>query len=603
MKWILNDTITEDKTQEIISYIDKDLLINRICYSLNIDNKDLFKFITEDEIGLLVSDVLINRGIDTKEQINSLVNNISSCILSPYELHNAKKAADVITEYCNTKNSFIYTYADYDCDGVQSGYISTSVLKPLSKGFVSVKYPNRNEGYGLNMDWCDMIIERHTNESTGKVDDKVLIITVDNGITKYKEVAKLKANGIECVVTDHHPSKEGEVPNCIIVNPHNSSEEQDDKYKHLCGCGVIFKVMEIVQNNFGINTMLQYTPNVALATLSDVMPLNEENLAFVQYGLEIMNGSNCPKGIKALMELKEIDVMTTNDILWTVAPMINACGRMGNTELASMLFFLDDFSTPNEIVVKINQVNENRKSITKKAKATLSKLNFDADKVCIVVTDEYPGGILGIIAGEMTKLFNKPSIVVTKDNKGLCHGSIRSANKINMITLLKELMDKKLLVDYGGHSEACACTFELSNLDKIKEYFNNAIQDLNEIDDILSREEPTLSIDEIITLEHLNDVVYTIVNMFPCDNRNYKNPTFALTNLNVVSYSISQNNPDNIKFNIKQNGRTKSIWAWGFADKYINELGCPKAINIAGNINKSFLDKRYTLNVVDIMAS
>ena len=600
MKWINNDKLTKDKINEVMTYIDNDLLINRLCFTLKMTKDNLFKTVTQDEINLLVSSILINRGVLDKEQINSLFNDISLNVINPYKLHNAEKAANMITTYCKDKDAYIYVFADYDCDGVTSGYTMTSVLNGVSVCKVILKYPNRSEGYGLAMKWCNEIIKKHTNETTGKVEDRVIVITVDNGITKYKEVELLQANGIECIITDHHPSKEGEVPNCIVVNPHNATEIQTDEYKHLCGCGVAFKVCELVQHNFGINTMLDYTPYLAISTLSDVMPLTDENLTFIQYGLEIMNGNKCPKGIKALMKSKDIDTLTATDILWTVAPMINACGRMGDTAMAAKLFFLDNQLTPEEIVKEINTVNEKRKSITKKAQVAIEKMNFDNDKVCILTTDKYPGGILGIIAGKIAEKFNKPAIVVSKDNEGLYHGSIRSFNGIDMLKLLIKLKELKLIETYGGHSEACVCGFTLDKLDKIKEFFNNTVTE--ELHRNPSSAEPTLNIDEIITLDHLNDIVYTIVNMFPCDNRKYKNPTFALTDLKVLSYSQSKNNPNNICFNVKQGRQYKKIWAWGFANKYI-ELGFPENIHIAGTISKSFMDKKYTMNVMDIMSA
>ena len=609
MKWLTNKSIDDNKIKEISSFIDKDLFINRICFMLNMNKETLFTMITEKEIDLLVSSVLVNRGLDNKESIDKLFNDISTSVLSPYDLYNAKLAADVITDYCNIENSFIYIFADYDCDGVNSGYVTTDVLTPLSKGTVIVKYPNRCEGYGLAMDWCDMIIAKHTNKDTGIVDGNILVITVDNGITKYQEVEKLKANGIECIITDHHPSKEGEVPNCIVVDPHNDIKEQGSEYHHLCGCGVAFKVCELVQHNFNIDTMLKYTPYLAIATLADVMPLRDENLAFIQYGLEIINGNECPNGLKAMKELKNIDTLTANDILWTIAPMINACGRMGDTELASKLLFLSNELTPSEIAIQIDTLNETRKKITKKAAQSLLTMNFDEDKVCILVTDKYPAGILGIIAGKIAEQFTKPAIVVSKDKKGFYHGSIRSACGIDMISLLKSLKEKELIESYGGHSEACVCGFDLKDLDKIKEFFNDTITE--ELHKNPTNTEPTLSIDEVITIDHLNSIVHTIVNLLPCDNRMYKNPTFAITDITIKSHRQFKSGYTEIVF--KQGNKTIESSVYGdvatkFFEEILPNLADGKGnVHIAGTIDKrsffssKFCKKIYTLNIVDIM--
>ena len=595
MKWETNKSLDE-KIINVSSLLDKDKLIARICYTLGLTKNELLQRITENEIEKLVSCILINRNIDNQECVNALVNDISVSITNPYDLVNAKASADLITEYLKNPNAVIYIFADYDCDGACSGYILADVLRKLTNNKVVLYYPERTEGYGININFCKSIVSDTSVDSKDK-----LVITVDNGITKFKEVKYLKDNGIEVIVTDHHPSKEGETPNCLIVNPHNADVEQDDTFKHLCGAGVAFKVAQLIQENFDVYDMMNYTPYLALATLSDVMPLVDENIALIQYGLEIMNGTDCPKGIKILKEQTKIDVMTSKDILWTVAPMINACGRMGNTALASKLFFVTD--TIKEDVIDIIKINESRKTITKKAQAEISKMNFDDNEVCIVTTNKYPNGILGIIAGKVAENFCKPSIVATLTQDGLYHGSVRSFNRIDMVELFKDMKQQDLIVDYGGHSEACVCTFSLEQIDGMNKYFNDNITIVEDVAGDMIGDEPILKIDEIITLDYFSEVIYAIVNLFPCDGRIYRNPTFALTDLKVIGYSLSKNNPENIKFTIKQGKQRQEIWAWGFGSKYIEELNCPSTIHIAGEITKSFMNGSYTFNVVDIMTA
>lgn len=604
MKWRTNHEINNETVEQMISNIDKDLLIARLCHTLNISKDEILKDIEESEIDLLITSILVNRGITAKESIDKTFNNIAESIIDANFLVNAKKAADIITSYLKNPNAVIYIYADYDADGINSGYVMTSALREVAKCNVIVVYPNRKDGYGLSMEFCKEIVERHTNFEDLTLNQDILVITVDNGISKVEEVQYLKDNNIEVIVTDHHSSqKELGVPNCLIVDPHNAYQEQDDTFKHLCGCGVAFKVAQLVQANFNKYNMLKYTPYLAIATLSDVMPLTDENLAFIQYGLEIINSKDCPLGLKQLMKSTNIDVMTANTILWTVGPMLNACGRMGDTELASKLFFIDDVISIEDIVNRIIQVNERRKTLTKKAQKDLDKMNFDNHKVCILPTNEYPSGILGIIAGKVAEKFEKPSIVASESHEGLYHGSVRSFNGIDMLTVLEKAKSENIIESCGGHGEACVCGFKLDKLDEFYAFLDNelAVNTIEQTETVES-EEKELVIDEIISLNHLNKTVYALVNMFPCDNRKYQNPTFALTDLEVVSYNTSKNNPNNIKFTVKQDGRIMDIWAWGFTDKYINELGCPNELHIAGTIEKSFINKKYSLNVVDIRA-
>lgn len=614
MSYTINNSINQEQIDEVFSYIDTELLLNRVCYTLNINKEDIFNSISKEEIKLLVATILINRGVNTKDLINSLFNNVSSSILNPYLLINAKEAADKITEYCKSSTSYIYIFADYDCDGINSGFIAHDVISKVSKGKVVVFYPNRKDGYGLSKKWCNDIIKKHTSFEDRALNNEVLVITVDNGITKHEEVKLLQNAGIECIITDHHTSKIGEVPDCIVVNPHNSTIKQGDTYKHLCGTSVIFKVCQLIQENFGINTMMDYTPNVAIATLSDVMPMTNENSAFIQYGLEIMNGANCPKGIQALKELKGINTLTANDINWTIAPMINACGRMGNTELASQLFFGHKTKTYETIIKEIDKTNEDRKKLTKDAQKEIEVMNFDRHKVCIVPSEKYPVGIVGIIAGKIAERFNKPAIVVRKTKSGLYHGSIRSANKINMISLLKELKELNLIDSYGGHSEACVCGFDIKNLNKVQEYLDSSIE-ANEIinDTQLLINKETILIDEVITINHFNEIVHAIVNLLPCDNRQYKNPTFSLNDLTIKSHKQFKSGYTEIIFKHGKDTIESSVYS-DVAEKFFNEV-LPNmtdktfTVNIIGTIDKrsffssKFQKKVFTLNIVDIMNS
>lgn len=593
MQWRTNKNITEKEINKIKSYINEDLLIDRLCYELKINEVQLFQCITKEALLNLMSCLLINRNINTKNKINCLLNDLSNSITNPHDLINADEAATLISKYLKDKNSIIYIYGDYDCDGVVSIYILADVLMKLAKCEIKMIFPERENGYGINLKFCENVVKNKSNKN-------ILVITVDNGITKKEEVKLLKDNNIEVIVTDHHHSKENETPDCLIVNPFNAEIKQDDTFKHLCGAGIAFKIAQLVQEKFNVYNMINYTPYLAIATLGDVMPLNNENMAIIQYGLEIINSKDCPKGIKELMDLCKIDILTSKDILWTIVPMINACGRLGNTALASKLFFKSNNIKEN--VKQVKAINEKRKDITKKAKADISEMNFDNDKVCIITTNKYPKGILGIIAGKATDIFKKPSLVASLSSDNYYHGSIRSIDNIDMIELLRDMKQKELIVDYGGHSGACVCTFKKEQISEMNKYFNeNVISEQQELN--TETKEEILNIDEIITTDYLNKIIFALVNLIPYNNKEYKNPTFSLIDLKVVGYKLSNNNPENIEFTLRQDSNKEiiKIWAWGFGSKYLNELKCPEKIHLAGEITKSFMNKNYTFNVVDIM--
>lgn len=581
--------------QDIYDKLDKDLIFERLSYILNCSKEEIFKQVEEQEILYLIANILINRGITSKEDIDKCFNNIGNSINSPYILTNAEKAADKILEYLLNENAIIYIFADYDADGLTAGYVFTSALKEVAKSKIILKYPERKEGYGLNMEWCKSIVDSNSNPK--------LVVTVDNGIAKINEVEYLKENNIDVIITDHHSSDDKGVPNCLIVDPHNEHEKQNDNTKHLCGCGVAFKVAQIVQEKCNTFNMYNYTPYLAISTLTDVMPLTYENLAFIQYGLEIINGNNCPNNLKLLLKKLGIEVATSNDILWTIGPLLNACGRMGNTNLGGKLLFENSIQDEDSFLDLVNQaikINENRRSLTKEAQKEISELNFDEDKIVMFISDKYPSGMISIIAGKLAETFNKPSMCCNHLSNDIIHGSVRSIKGLDILSIFKQLEDEGLIISSGGHKEACVCNFKTENFDKVKQALNDKI-----IIEDTKVEEVTkeMFIDEDISFSHLTKAVYALVNLLPTDNKKLQTPIFKLNDLEVVSYKVSKNNPKNLCLKIKEGRREKDIWAWGLADRYIKTLNCSKRVSLIGKISKNIMGYGYVLNVEDILAS
>lgn len=584
MNWIRND-ISEDDINKIINNIDMDLLNARLNYNLHIN--DIHKYIEDDYIKSLIANILYNRNIVNVNDINNLFNQLDNNLVNPYDFKNAKLGAELINSFIN-KN--IVIYGDYDCDGILSTYILKSVIKDINNNVNLITHiPERSEGYGLSLDYCNYIINTLTAKDT-------LIITVDNGITKVEEIQLLKDNGFECLIIDHHISQEN-IPNCLIVDAHNQINAQEE-YQHLCGCGAVFKVCEILQDLNNNKNMLKYLPWLTIATIADVMPFNNENMTYIQYGLDIINSKNCPIGIKELMKKKNIDIMTVEDIAWTIAPILNACGRMGNVNNALYLTDTDTKNINKKIAWLISN-NDTRIDVTKKAVKRISKLDFSNNKVCIVIDNNIPVGILGIIAGKVQELFNKPAIVCNEYN-GICHGSVRSDN-IDMFTILQQLKANNIIIDCGGHAEACACSFDIKNLDIINKSFNDIII-YKDIED--NNQEQDILVDHDINLCDLNKYTKAIINILPCDNKEYQYPVLQLNNIKVIGYSCSKNNPDNICLTVKDDSikKTMDIWAWGFSPIYKDILNCPDNINMIGSITKDFKN-RYTLKVIDIKAA
>lgn len=599
MEWKLK-TIEQDKLTEIINKLDGELLKKRLAYYLNLTERQLEDYIDTDNIKTLIATILINRELEDKIDV---INKAENYIINPHRLVNADKAARVIYKYTQDKDATIYIYADYDADGLNSGYVMKKALQQIAKCSIVLHYPNRSEGYGLSLDFCKRVVAEHGNQAN------VLIITVDNGITKYKEVEYLNEHGIECVITDHHTSKKGEVPNCIVVDPHNHEVEQDDTFKHLSGCGVAFKVAQLVQELHGINDMYQYLPYVAISTITDVMPMHTENLAILQYGLEIINSKDCPVGIQEYKRQNNIDYMTTKDIGWTLGPMLNACGRMGDTELGSKLFFTDN-EPVEDVVAKIKSINEKRKNETKKFTKKLDLMTCE-HSVFIWNVSNITAGIVGIIAGKAVERFNVPSIIVTGDkNSKIVHGSARSAQGIDLMPLMAQLYSEGLIYEYGGHSEAVGIKIEVDKLDLVQNRLDELIvfeeSDTDHLTDLFS-DDQVLEIDEILTLENLNVVMLALANLIPTDGRQLKEPTFAITDCEVKAFKAYPSGY--MEITLKQGNKVLDMSAMGYAQTFSTKIlpeldGKDKPmVHIAGNISKHFKSKKYVLNILDIVVA
>jgi single-stranded-DNA-specific exonuclease len=251
-------------------------------------------------------------------------------------------------------------------------------------------------------------------------------------------------------------------------------------------------------------------------------------------------------------------------------------------------------------MLSIESMNIARKSYSDKAKKLMKNLTFDNDEVCIINATEYPEGVVGIVAGEAQKVFSKPAIVlVEKDGK--LTGSVRSSKGIDLQEILKKEQDKGNIVSFGGHAAAAGVTIEEGKLDEFRESLNKELIEMLENMEYIEEE---LIIDELIEIEHINESTFDIINQLPYDNRTFMSPTFALTDVEVTSTKTSKNNPNNICFTIKDEcGKKIDLWAWSMAKQY-EEMGKPKKMHIAGQIERNFMNPKYfTLKVIDFMGA
>ena len=540
-------------------------------------SKDIVSFllgrnVPENIIPLLVS----------KEELELLPNN---------SLTNIEQAAELISEYL-VDNANIYIYGDYDSDGVNATYIMYMALVELAEGLevkTNIVYhlPNRNEGYGLSMEWCEQLED----------DDNTLVITVDNGISKVEEVEYLKSKGIEVIITDHH-KPQAEVPDCLIVDAHLNDIDNVNACG-LCGAAVAYKVVAYLYEMYQLDYeyVKKYVSHVGVATITDVMPFTEENVIFVSNTLKYINDYPyeneeyvpITEPMYYYAEYTKKEKTTAKDIAFGLGPQINSCGRMGNIQTA-MDFMLS--THPDDLAESFKNMvdnNEIRKAVTKKALSDIEPPQPTDLALIVKITDAE--GIAGSIASNLCELYDMP-VIVFNSNDGMLSGSARCPEWFDIQWLLSKT---DYIISYGGHASAAGLSIKEDNYDKFVESFNKAVSKAPA--PIMQTNE--IYVDKVITSSDLNRYTINQYNNILFFN-DFTRPVYALKDIQILGYHTSSNNPNNICFHVKVNNKTVKLWSWGYTETY-KMLGEPKLLNMVGTLE--IFKGMFVINVIDIEAA
>ena len=564
-----------------------------------IDNKDIKKLAVKYKTTEKIIKLLLNRGYK-EEELGKYIQK-DDYYVAPFDsITNCTEAATIIKSYLEDDEAIIYTFGDYDVDGVMSRNTVEGIFLAIKESIdskVTLKYktPNRVEGYGLGMEWCKKTFPRKTTKRT-------LVITVDNGITKKEEVAYLQSKGVEVIITDHHAPKKGQVPDCLIVDPW-LNDLNDDNALGLCGAAVAYKIcgrlLELYEDDS--NFILNYLPNAAIATITDMMPATQENIGLVSYGLWLIKNGYASEAInhyKAYVN-KEI---TVKDIAFEIGPQINACGRMGNIELATNFMFATDEDELEYFYNEMINLNEERKVLEKKIVENIFAQDFSNDLMVIVNVPEL-GGLGGTVASKVVEHFRKPCILLSGNGEVL-HGSARSFGGISLHALFSDEVKKGNIVDFGGHHAAAGITVRADKIDDLRKSINNTLASLilELSNEEVIEKEPVIEVDDIINLKDITRSTiapYSELVFFG----DFKEPVFALMNLDVIEARSSSNNPDHLCLNLQDStvkavknryGKLvgKELWIWNKMPAY-KEIGEPKKVNLIGKIVPDFRNPKY----------
>ncbi|MBQ8230294.1 MAG: single-stranded-DNA-specific exonuclease RecJ [Clostridia bacterium] len=401
-----------------------------------------------------ITRILYARGIDTAEKIRRFMHPSEKNFLSPYLMKGMKEAVELITQ-ARDEGRTVAVFGDYDADGVCASAIMYHALREFGIE-PHVYIPERADGYGLSEEAIDRIFEECNPE---------LFITVDCGISCAKEAQYIYELGSDVIVTDHHELPEV-LPDCIIVNP----KLQDDyPYDNLCGAGVAFKLACALIGR----AAYKYLDFATLATVADSVPLLGENRDIVTEGLKIFN-THIRSCFSSLMG-KNYDGITAQNLAFTVAPRVNAAGRMGDAQAAFRLFVSDNEAEIYELATKLCLYNTERQKCCDELYASAKRklLEKGAYGNVIMLSDEsWNTGFVGIVAARIAEEYNRPTLLFVH-NGDMLKGSARSIESVNIFNVLKNC--SQWVEEFGGHAQAAGINIRFENFDALERALNEEI--------------------------------------------------------------------------------------------------------------------------------
>lgn len=419
------------------------------------------QLMNEAKIPYIVAATLINRGIDTPEKALSFLNPGWDNLLPAKHLLGIRKAGRRILQAV-TERQRIYIHMDYDVDGLTSGAVLYHFLKYLGVDIVWGTSNRFAQGYGFHRAHVD----------TAASQEAELIITVDCGTTDIEAIRYAREfHGIDVVVLDHHTPQKALAPASVIINPRQPECSYPDK--NLAAVGVVFKVVQWMaqQRNINKNMLSQLLDYVAVGTIGDVVPLLNENRALVKLGLKTLRESTrpCWTALGEVIGVSPCD-WKEDDIAFSIAPMLNANGRLSDPEPAVRLLLTDNLNEARQIASLLKQLNEKRKSldssITAQAvKQFTSRPNWQNERVIVVADPNWHKGVLGIVCSTLKNTFGRPAIALTLEGD-ILHGSGRSVPGFNLVKALR--INSHLLEQYGGHKMAAGLGVKPDNLEPLR---------------------------------------------------------------------------------------------------------------------------------------
>ena len=424
----------------------------------------------------ILSALILQRGYTDPLRAKMFLSPKLANLDDPFRLKNLRKAVLRIIEAIEKRQN-ILVFGDYDVDGITSTTLLVSILRLFGLN-PSYFVPRRmEEGYGLS----EAALERAL--SSGKTD---LLIALDCGTNAEEAVNYIHSRGIDLIVVDHHQAKDATAQNHILINPHVFDFE-GAPWRQLCTVGLVFKLAHGLikemrnrsdKRSWEIN-LKDYLDLVALGTVADLVPLVDENRILARNGIKRLKSTR-RTGIQALIQASGIalgDDITPVDISFKLGPRINASGRVADASLPLEMMLGDDFTTCYRAACELNDINKERQDIERgvleDAMKQVEENGYDSDPCVVVFDPRWHPGVVGIIAGKLSREFHRPVIVFGEEDSGFIKGSGRSVHGIDLVACLAECAD--MLGSWGGHPMAVGVSVKSGGVDEFRRRINSAI--------------------------------------------------------------------------------------------------------------------------------
>ena len=488
--------------------------------------------------------IMRNRGLLDEREMRKYLYGTLDDLYDPRQMKGMETAAGIIEKKL-IEGKKIRIIGDYDIDGVCSTYILLKGFhRAAGNGQIDYEIPDRiRDGYGIN----ESIIRQAAEDGIDT------LVTCDNGIAALKEISIAKQLGMTVVVTDHHEvpvDAYGQIlpPADAVVDPKQDGETYP--YHEICGAVVAWKLINVIYEDLGIpeHEWMELLEFAAIATVGDVMKLQDENRLIVKYGLKKI-GSTKNTGLRMLVEKNNLDInnLSAYHIGFVIGPCLNAGGRLKSAKVALRMLLEQDPDRVSGLADELKELNDVRKDMTAKGETeAIEQVErfYMSDKVLVVFLPECHESLAGIIAGRLREHFHKPSFVLTRGEQS-AKGSGRSIEAYHMYQGLCEVSD--LLVKFGGHPMAAGLSIEESDIDEFRRRLNENAK-LTEDDFV-----PQIWIDVPMPFEYVNEkIVDELKGLEPFGQGNEK-PLFAQKSLTIRNVRVLGKNRNVVKMNLVTN--------------------------------------------------